>query len=545
MTEHSPPTAATPPAASHAGFFGAVRVVAGFTLVSRLLGLARDVVLARVLGDTAVGSAFAFAFLIPNLFRRLFGEGALTAAFLPEYASLVEKDRAVAERFATLSLVLLLTVTGAIAAIGVAGLILLRELAPDNPDRAFMLTLAALMLPYMPLVCAVAVTGAVLQVHGRFAPMAAAPVLLNAVTIATAMLAYGALGASPTSTAFVVSIAVVASGALQLAWTLFGVRRHIAWRRGFATAAAPARRMIRRFGPAALGLGTLQLNTLLDGVIAAWPVLVGPTILGFAYPLDEASNAILTYTQRLYQFPLGVFGIAVATAVFPLLSRVADDRVAFAQTLRRGLRLTLFIGLPASAGLFLVRDDLTFALLRGENFSLEGATRAASVLMGYSLAVWAYSMNQLFVRAFYAKGDTATPVKVAVGAMCVNLALNLTLIWVPGLRESALAWSTGVSATLQVIVLARLTRTRLLGGEAVFDRETRRAVGVAAALTLAMGLAVWAAIELFPGPRAGDDALTHARSIARLACAVGVGAGAYLSLAAVLRVSELRWLMKR
>ena len=192
-----------------------------------------------------------------------------------------------------------------------------------------------------------------------------------------------------------------------------------------------------------------------------------------------------------------------------------------------------------------MRDDLTFVLLRGENFSLEGATRAASVLMGYSLAVWAYSMNQLFVRAFYAKGDTATPVKVALGAMLVNLALNLTLIWIPGLRESALAWSTAVSATLQMLVLGRLTRAKLLGGEAVFDRETGRAVARSVAMTVAMALAAWAALALFPAPPVGDESLTHARAIARLACAVGAGAGAYLTLSALLKTPEMRWLTSR
>lgn len=526
-------------------FFGAVRVVAVFTLLSRFLGLIRDVVMARVLGDTVVGSAFAFAFLIPNLFRRLFGEGALTAAFLPEYASLVEKDPELSNRFATLAFSLLFLLTGVITVVGIAALLLIRELSPENPDRAYMLTLAMVMLPYMPLICAVAVTGAILQVHGRFAPMAAAPLLLNAVTIGAALLAYAVFRFNATSTAFIVAIAVVCSGVLQLAWTLFSVRRYIAWRRGFASVREPARRMARRFGPALVGLGTLQLNTLLDGVIAAWPLLVGPTILGIAYPLDEASNAILTYTQRLYQFPLGVFGIAVATAVFPLLSRAADRPAEFADTLRRGLRLSLYIGLPASAGLFLVRDDLTFVLLRGENFSLEGATRAASVLMGYSLAVWAYSANQLFVRAFYARGDTVTPVKVALGAMLVNLALNLTLIWVPGLREGALAWSTAISATLQMVVLARLTRSKLLPEAPLLDADTRRSVARSLVLTVAMSAGVGATLWLFPAPPVGEGDLTHPLSIARLASAVGVGGVAYLALSVALKAPELRWLLQR
>lgn len=536
--------AGAPGAKAHHGFFAAVRVVALLTLISRFAGLARDVVLARILGDTAIGSAFAFAFLIPNLFRRLFGEGALTAAFLPEYASLSNTDRTAADRFASFTAALLTVATGAITVLGVVLLLTLRAVLPPDPDRAFMLTLAAIMLPYMPLICAVAVVGAMLQVHGRFAPMASAPVILNAVMIAVALLVYGPLGFSGERTALVVSIAVVLSGALQLAWTLLAARPFVRWTAGFAGARDSARRMLRRFGPALLGLGTLQLNTFLDGLIAAWPVVVGPTILGFVYPLDEASNAVLSYTQRLYQFPLGVFGIAVATAVFPLLARVANDAPGFADALRRGLRLSLFIGLPASAGLLLVRDDVTFALLQGENFSVDGARRAALVLAGYAPAVWAYSVNQLFVRAFYAQGDTLTPVRVAVGCMLLNLTLNLTLIWVPGLREGALAWSTAASATVQALWLGRLCRTRLLAGAPLLA-DARRAVLRTVAFTGAMSVAAWLAIRLFPAPPVGDDSLTHGASVARLGFGVLVGGAAFGVLAFVTKAHELRWLLQR
>ncbi len=535
----------TPPRPHDAGgFFAAVRVVAFLTLISRFAGLVRDVVLARIFGDTAIGSAFAFAFLIPNLFRRLFGEGALTAAFLPEYAALSNADPDAADRFASLTAGLLMLVTGAITVVGIALLLFLRAISPDDPDRAFMLTLAAIMLPYMPLICAVATVGAILQVHGRFAPMASAPVILNAVMIAAALLVYGPLGWSAINTAYLVSAAVVVSGAFQLAWTLLAARRFVRWKRGYDTVRDSTRRMLRRFVPGVLGLGTLQLNTLLDGVIASWPVLVGPTIFGVLYPLDDASNAILSYTQRLYQFPLGVFGIAVATAVFPLLSRVAKNPIDFAHTLRRGLRLSIFIGLPASAGLLLVRDDLTFVLLQGENFSVEGARRASLVLAGYAPAVWAYSVNQLFVRAFYAKGDTLTPVKVAVSTMFLNLALNLSLIWIPGMRESALAWSTAISATIQTIWLARLTRVKLLDAP-LLDNDTRRALARIALFTLAMAAAVYAAVSLYPAPDVGAEALTHTAALARLVVAVLVGGAAFAGLALAFKAQELRWLIHR
>ncbi|MGP1310723.1 MAG: lipid II flippase MurJ, partial [Phycisphaerales bacterium] len=251
-----------------------------------------------------------------------------------------------------------------------------------------------------------------------------------------------------------------------------------------------------------------------------------------------------SYTQRLYQFPLGVFGIAVATAVFPLLARVSDNAHDFAHTLRRGLRLSIFIGLPASVGLFLVRDDLTYVLLQGENFSVDGARRAALVLAGYAPAVWAYSVNQLFVRAFYAKGDTMTPVRVAVSTMLLNLALNLSLIWIPGLRESALAWSTAVSAIIQTVWLARLTRTKLLDAP-LLNAETRAGLLRTVALSAVMAAAVVAALVFYPAAGVGAESLTHAASLARLSVCVLVGGAVFGALAVATRAHELRWLLHR
>ncbi len=199
----------------------------------------------------------------------------------------------------------------------------------------------------------------------------------------------------------------------------------------------------------------LQLNTLLDGFIASWPTMFGPTILGFEYPLAEGSMAKLSWAQRLYEFPLGVFGIAVATAIFPALSRLASDDAAFAETLRRGVRLVLFIGLPASVGLMLVATPLAATILEGRAFTAEDSRETAWILLGYAPAVWAYSLNQVLVRGFYAKGDSMAPVRIAMGLVGLNLLLNLVLIWTP-LRTAGLAWSTAICAALQSLWLMAL-----------------------------------------------------------------------------------------
>lgn len=514
------------------------------TLLSRLTGLARDVLLARLFGASLVGSAFAAGFAIPNTFRRLFGEGALTAAFLPEYTQAQKTDPELAQSIASATIITLLLATTALMV--VLELVLLGVLVsvPHSPGRTLSLHLIMLMLPFMPLVCMAAILAGMLQVDGRFGPASSGPLLLNGFIIAagTYELYLGRLGSQ--QTAYLLGVITVASGLTQCLWFLFLLRRHFgarvifsAWR----TAAAPAAResllrIRRRFVPALIGMGTLQISALIDMVIAMWPIWFGPVIFGIAYALDERSNAILTFTQRLYQFPLGVFGIAVATAAFPMLARTADNASAFTDTLRRGLRLSLFIGLPASVGLILVRHDLTAVLFSGGRggFGPDDLSRASWVLLGYAPAVWAYSLNHVFTRAFYAKGDTATPVKIAVAVLGLNLLLNVALIW--WLREAGLAFATSISAMVQCAILAIVLRRRL--ARPILDRSAVLAgvhiVLATAAMAASVLLVLWAA----PLPATWGGQATA------LALACGTGGGVYLGLSWFTRSEELRSLLK-
>ncbi len=513
------------------------RTVAGLTLVSRVLGLARDLVTVRVFGDTAVGSAFAAAFAIPNMFRRLFGEGALSAAFIPEYTRLADDDPGRADQFASLVVGMLALVTGLITLALELGILAVLVLAPGDETRRLSLQLVMVCLPFMPLVCVAAILGGMLQARGRFGPWAAAPIILNLCIIAAA-LPYFVVGGDPAFWAYPISAAATVSGALQVAWSLWALRGTVRWTRGVAAVRDRARAMLRRMVPVLIGLGTLQLNSFVDTLIAMWPNWVGPTIAGYDYPLDERANAVLFYAQRLYQFPLGVFGIAVATAAFPMLSRHAGDPARFAATFRRGLRLSLFIALPAMAGLLVVREPLVDALFsgRGEGFSDEGVRRAAAVLLGYSAAVWAYSVNQLYTRAFYAAGDTATPMRIAIGMVGLNLALNAVLIW--WLQEAGLAWSTAAAATLQTALLASAARRRLFTGR-VLDRATGRAVLGHAVGGACVGAATFGLLWAWPeGDAWGGQA-------ARTGAAVLLGVAAYAGIGLARRAPEMRWLLGR
>ncbi len=525
---------------------GAIRVVSGLTLFSRFAGLARDVVMVRLLGDGALASAFRIGYTFPNLFRRLFGEGALSAAFLPEYTRLRREDPGTAQELCRLTMRLLTLVTSVLTLVIILGLLAVLALAPAQSERTTTILLIILMLPMMPMVCITAILGGVLQAHGRFGPPAAAPILLNIFQIGAGLPFFFVGPQYHVLAAYVVGASAVLASAVQIVWSVRALRGHVQWRRGGEATRAAAvehgRGVFKRFLPAVLGLGTLQLNTMLDQVIATWPMLVGPTMFGRPVPLDEKSNAILSYTQQLYQFPLGVFGIAVATAVFPLLSRAAAVNAPvgeFADVLRRGLRLSFFIGLPASIGLVLVRHDLIYVVYSGggTGFSADGVTRAALVLLGFAPAVWAYSLNHVLTRGYYAKQNTSTPMRIAVAMVLLNIVLNFVLIW--PLREAGLAFATAISSVVQCGVLIALA-PRLLG-VSPFDSATARGFVRTGICALVMTAAVYGVLTAV---RTVTDA-SYVHSALRVLVGVVVGGASFAACAVVLRLPELRWLTQR
>jgi putative peptidoglycan lipid II flippase len=563
-----------------AAFEKHARTVTLLTFISRVTGLARDAALARIFGVTATMDAFWLAFLVPNLFRRLFGEGALSAAFLPVFSQLDRDDPAVARQLATLTVSLLVIVLGGITLLG-EGVLLALSARADHGHLAVWLMMV--MLPYMPMVCLVAILGAMLQVRGRFGPTAAAPIILNLCLITaalmggtlTAMVPAGNEGAGEVVHIGIVAASVIVAGTVQLAWSLLALRRAApgsgagaragggSWWAGPLRACRaglePLKRVLAQAGPMFVGLGILQINTFIDGLIASYPTTFGPTIFGYDFPLDPGALTALNNAQRLYEFPLGVFGIAIATAIFPALARVASrarggdgasgarpgagakpgavgDDEAFADILRRGLRLVVFIGLPASAGLVLVRRPLTAVILQGGDFTAADTQRVAFILLGYAPAIWAYSMTHVLTRASYARGDSMTPVKVAAGMVALNLALNLTLIWTP-LKEAGLAWSTAMCAAVQVVVLLMLTRRYAAH---VIDRAVMQSWLRTVAASGLMGAAVWLVASYLP------DAMTSWSNAAISLTAMVVCGGVVMAAAAgALRMAELRWAVGR
>lgn len=551
MTEPDAPTPPSPAprddhAARHGALARAVRATGGVTLLSRFGGLARDIIVGRVFGVTVVGAAFAAAFAVPNMFRRLFGEGALSAAFIPAYADAQREGRPQADALASLTVGALALITTGLTVVIELALLLVLVLAPHDAERALSLKLIMVMLPFMPLICVVAILAGMLQVHGKFGPAASGPLILNALIVGVGAwcLLTGQLAGENVAYAF--GIATVLSGATQCWWFLRLLKPHVSWTRAWDGVRERARTMLKKFVPVALGLGTLQLNAFVDMLIAMWPVWVGPTVLGYAYPLKEGSNVILSLVQRLYQFPLGVFGIAVASAAFPLLAKHAKDNEHFVDTLRRAVRMSVYIGVPASAGLVLVRHDAVGVMFgHGKTgWSADDLSRAAAVLTGFAAGVWAYSLNHVFTRTFYAKGDTMTPMRVAVAMVGLNFALNVTLIW--ALREAGLAWGTSIAAIVQCVVLGLLSRRLLVRegwGAGLLDAPTVRAATKVVLATALMSACVWAALWAMPAAEAGRHAWIS--QAVRLCAGLAVGGISYLALSVALKMPEWRWLAGR
>lgn len=522
------------------------RTFAIITLVSRIFGLIRDALTARVLGTSAVATAFNNAFQFPNTFRRLFGEGALSAAFIPEYTQLTRDDPAMAHRFASLVIGAMSVLLGGLTLVVI--LILLGVLAtvtlPEDGRRA--VVLLVLMLPYMPLVCVTAILGGMLQVHGRFAAQAGAPVILNVCTIAAVAIVGVLLGASQWTVALVTSIAVTLAGVLQLLWCLRDLSGRAVWSKMVEGARTPTKRMLARMGPVMLGLGAMQLCVLIESqVLLAWPLYVGGSMVhvpwaseAIAYPLDTGAGAVLGYAQRLYQFPLGVFGIALATAVFPLLARQSNDPGKFLETLRRSIRLSLFIGLPATAGMLLVRTDLVAVLFLGKKFTADDVERTAHVLMMYAMAIGAFSLTHVLTRAFYAKGLMALPTKLALVTVVLTLALDVVLMW--PMREAGLALSASIAAGVQCALLLWFAH-RMHPGMPTLDRATLLSVGRTVIGTALMVVVLLAGARIVPHPHVGD----WTGHLIRLAADVVIGGSAYMGYALVFSRTELGWMTER
>lgn len=399
--------------------------------------------------------------MIPNLSRRIFGEGAASSSVIPIYSEELKKNKTGSVDLARTVVTVITTVLIAIVIVGEIGIWWFCKYNIQLEETRRMMTLVAIMLPYMCLICVVAILAGLLNSHRHFAMPAVAPIVLNLFIITGLCISGWGFNLIPEKQVFVLAFVVIAAGIAQLLIQLiplskYGVTLKPAWK----VNSEPFKRIIFLMGPMILGLTVTQLNTLADGVIAKC-LSSGPEKGEFfmwfgsqiQYPVREGAVGSLYLSQRLYQFPLGVLGISLATAIFPILSAAAadNDQSLLTQTIRRGIQSAFFVAMPATVGLILVARPLTALIYQSGEFSADDTRRVQTVLIFYSVGLCGYFLQQLVTRSFYSIKDSKWPARTALIAVMVNVILNLTLIWILGVAGLALA--TATCSYLQVIIL--------------------------------------------------------------------------------------------
>lgn len=517
-------------------FLRGVGITSLGTLVSRMLGLARDIATASLLGlgQGGIMDALVVALRIPNFARRVLGEGALAASFLPVFTT--EYDRSPESAWRLLSALL-----GGLAAATVA-LLLLGELAClgwwwfGGAEHSLLIGLTATMLPYLVLICLAAQLGTALQGLSQFRWPGLAPALLNICWLAAAWFVAPRLAGDPASQAYVIAASVLIAGVLHCAVLVPPLRRAgFRFQLDLRGAWPASRQVCVAMVPIALGLAVTQINTLVDSSLAV--ALAGAPgerfSLGwfgeFAYPLETGAAAAIYYGERFYQLPVGLLGVAIATVVYPALSRHAarGDRQPLAAELTAGIRWVLFASIPASVGLILLAGPLMQTLFVRGAFTADDASRAAAMIACYASAAWAYCLLPILARGFYAVGDRTTPLRVGIVAVATDVALSLAFIGPFG--ERGLALSTALAACVQVGLLLTLLAKQV----PIAWNELCPSVCRTVAATTAMAVAVHLAASLLLGS-------THRMSMLLAACSlIAIGIAVYLLAARLLGAREL------
>jgi len=430
------------------GLLRAASKVGGWTMISRILGFVRDILLARALGAGLLADAFFVAFKLPNFFRRMFAEGTLTVALVPVLSDQREQGEADAHRFlnalATLLLIALTTFT-------LLGMLLMPWLlylfAPgfaDEPDRwAMALQLARWMFPYLGMISLAALAWAVLNTYKHFAVPAASPALLNVAIIFAAVV----LAPSFDNPAIALAIGVLLGGFLQLA-IQFPALRRIGWvpRISFDFKQPAIADTLRLFAPAVLAIAAVQINILIGTILATL--------------LDTGAVSYLYYSDRIVQLPLALFGIAMSTALLPTLSGhlSAGDHQQAADDLRAGLAWLTWITLPAVAGAFYLAEPIVVTLFERGAFSHADAVATAATLQAYAVGLIAFCWSKLLASACYAGKDATAPMRYAAISVAVNIVLAVILMqfW----AYVGLALATSLAAFVNVgLLYVRLTNT--------------------------------------------------------------------------------------
>jgi putative peptidoglycan lipid II flippase len=506
------------------------RRVSALTMLSRLLGLVREQVFALTMGAGTNSDAFLAAFRIPNLLRDLFAEGALTTAFVPTYVStLRNQGRDSAYTLASRVLSTLTIYLGVIALVGMMYPEPIVHLVATGfgPEKAELCAqLVRIMLPFLPTISLAVVAMGVLNAEERWTAPALASSMFNLVAITGGVAVY-AIGLSPRAAVTTWAVLTLVGGLGQLAIQIPPLREL-----GFRPRLLPdvrlrdagTRRIATLMAPATLGVAAVQINVVINS--------------SFASLVADGAISWLSYAFRLMQLPIGVFGVAVATTALTHLSRDAAEKdwVALAATLRRGLRMVLFLTVPSMVGLALLGVPIIRLIYEHGNFSPRATVETAHALTGYAVGLASYAAVKVVAPAFYAVGRTRVPLIGSLLAVGANLAWNFATF--RSLGHFGLALGTSIAATVNLAVLVFAFQVEFKN---LLTRDLFFALARIVAASAVMGAAVWflsGRLELIADPDLGPRFL-------KALAPVFVGAGVYFVAARALGLEEAQALLRR
>ncbi|AFX98233.1 integral membrane protein MviN [Candidatus Endolissoclinum faulkneri L2] len=430
-------------------FVRTIAAVGGYTMISRATGFLRDMLIASIGGAGPTADAFFVAFQIPNFFRRLTGEGALTVAFVPMFAEMIEsRNNYLAITFAgqvQSILLLFLLILLALAEFATPNLIML--FAPgfigDDNRCSIAIELTKIIFPYLVLISLVALWGGMLNSIGKFSAMAAAPILLNLIMIASLLITPGILETPSHALAWSVTVAgIVQAFFLAVACHQEGILPPLV----FPHLTPEVKRLLVLISPAALGAGVIQLNAF----IGIWLASLLPT----------GSISYIYYADRIIQLPLGVVGVAIGTAILPMLARQirAKEAETALLTQHKAMEIGLFLTVPIAILFYLLADPLIALLFQRGAFSVIDSEKTASILATYAAGLPAFVLIKILQPGFFARQDTSTPVKIAIVIVIVNVFCSI--MFLPIFDQISIAVASVISSWLNAVMLATLLYRR-------------------------------------------------------------------------------------
>ncbi len=503
----------------------AVAIFSSFTFISRILGFIRDILSASILGAGIVADCFFVALKLPNFFRRLFAEGAFSASFVPVFtATLTQGGKEEALDFAETafsSLIVVLLTLVALMELLAPGVIYILAGGFSDDEAKFQLAvvLTRITFPFLLFISLVSLLGGILNALGKFSETAATPIILNLFMISALIFFSDRFETPAHSLALAVSIA----GFIQLVWLYLACRRIGYKVRIVMPRMSPkVKEMLIIMMPAALGAGVIQINLVLDMIIASH--------------LPDGSISFLFYADRLNQLPIGVFGVALGAVLLPLLARnIAEgDEKQVSYNQNRAIELGLFLTIPAAVAFMIVPYQLIHVLFERGAFTAADSWQTAYALTAYAAGLPAYVLAKIFSPGYFARKDTRTPVKFALVALVVNITLNLILMQY--FAHVGLAMATAISAWVNV---AMLSGGLIRRGHFSFDGKVLVRITKYLMASAVMGVVIWVTSSQIADMLDGPLKI----KITGILILVIVGVGSYLMMTFITRAikpSELR-----